>query len=491
MSVPPANDRPPTSQNTYRLPGIEREGIAQLSLLETALWPLQGGTLPEHRFDTTYEFSTAHGRKSAGVTVRAPMGLQTIDEYVLWGLLGATLSRGDPTPTLLATPFWMLRHLGLQTGGTQYTELKDALVRVAVTSYENTGFFNPESHEHEHVAFQFLSLLLPTIDGVGERIDTDRCWRIEWNPAFYRFCRMTGGNLLFDLDLHRQLTPASRRLFLKLKDRFWRSKRVFFNVDDLTIDGLGFSAARPQFKRKFDLLACIRELLSHKIIALGRGQADPKDLYIKRGKGSYVVAFYEGEYFRRTPAERAIRQKNAITDDPLYEPLRAIGIDEPGIRRLLKDFHRSLVQRWVRITDVAMHEKPRGFPGFKVSPAAFLMDGVQHKRTAPDWSYTHEKKREREQWQLEHRLPVGDELRPRYDEEKAQALQRFLASPEGQQVYQRTYAPYLAVHKLTDPHTPQRAAHAATIARIEKHDLAFPDYQTWLATYQQTVDQEA
>jgi hypothetical protein len=26
----------------YRLPGIEREGIAQLSLLETALWPLSG-----------------------------------------------------------------------------------------------------------------------------------------------------------------------------------------------------------------------------------------------------------------------------------------------------------------------------------------------------------------------------------------------------------------------------------------------------------------
>jgi len=34
--------RPP---KRYRLPGIEREGIAQLSVLETALWPLQGGEL--------------------------------------------------------------------------------------------------------------------------------------------------------------------------------------------------------------------------------------------------------------------------------------------------------------------------------------------------------------------------------------------------------------------------------------------------------------
>lgn len=27
-----------------------------------------------------------------------------------------------------------------------------------------------------------------------------------------------------------------------------------------------------------------------------------------------------------------------------------------------------------------MHEKPSGFPGFKVSPAAYLIDGIQHNR---------------------------------------------------------------------------------------------------------------
>ena len=191
-------------------------------------------------------------------------------------------------------------------------------------------------------------MLLPTVGGVGETVDNDRCWRIEWNPAFFRFCKATGGNLLFDLDLYRQLTPASRRLFLKLKDRFWRTKRVFMNVDDLTINGLGFSADRPLNKRKFDLTHCIRELLDHDVIALGRGQTDPKELFLKRGKGSYVVVFYEGEYFRQPRAERTVRQKNAIADDPLYEPLRKIGVDGPGIRRLLKTSGRSLIQRWVR-----------------------------------------------------------------------------------------------------------------------------------------------
>ena len=87
-----------TTMNRYRLPGIEREGIAQLSLLETALWPLQGGKLRANKFETGYEYSTAAGRKSAFVTVRAASGLQPTDELILWGLLGATLSQRTRSP---------------------------------------------------------------------------------------------------------------------------------------------------------------------------------------------------------------------------------------------------------------------------------------------------------------------------------------------------------------------------------------------------------
>jgi hypothetical protein len=105
-------------------------------------------------------------------------------------------------------------------------------------------------------------------------------------------------------------------LFLKLKDRFWRSKRVFLNVDDLTINGLGFAADRPLYKRKFDLLNCLRELLRQEVISLGRGQTDPKDLFLKRGKGSYVVVLYEGAYFRQPLTKRSISEKSAIADDP-------------------------------------------------------------------------------------------------------------------------------------------------------------------------------
>src|SRR4051812_6863138 len=88
-----------THAKRYRLPGIEHEGVAQLSLLETALWPLQGGKIPTPAFETTYGFTSSDKRRhTARVTVRSALGLQSIDEYVLWGLLGATLARKDADP---------------------------------------------------------------------------------------------------------------------------------------------------------------------------------------------------------------------------------------------------------------------------------------------------------------------------------------------------------------------------------------------------------
>jgi hypothetical protein len=465
----------------YRMPGIEREGIAQLSLLETALWPLQGGPLPFGQFQTQYEFTTAALRKTATVTVRAALGLNPSDELVLWGLLGATVNRHDVEPVLLATPFWMLRHLGMGTGGSQYSELRESLLRIAVASYQNTAFYNPETHEHEYAAFQFLSMLLPTVGGAGESVDNERCWRIEWNPAFFRFCRATGGTLLFDLDLFRQLSPASRRLFLKLQDRFWRTKRVFMNVDELTVDGLGFAASRPLKKRKYDLLNCIRELLECQVIELGRGQSDAKELFLKRGKGSYVVVFYEGTYFRQKPGERVLRQRDAISDDPLYEPLRKIGVDGPAIRRIFRKHSRSNIQRWVRITDAAMHEKPRGFTGFRASPAAFLIDGIENGRTAPDWMHVHEKRQQHKQWEQERKVvsAADGELCAAYDRERAAALQAFVASPEGQEKYRSAYPTLLVLHQATDPERCREAAREATLARIERLDFDFPEYAEW------------
>lgn len=470
-----------TSDKRYRLPGIRREGIAQLSLLETALWPLKGGARDGARFDTTYTFKDGEDKRDAQVSVYAPLGLQSIDEYILWGLLGLCLSRHKPEPTLLATPYWIMKRLGMDTGGSQYDQLRTSLERLALVAYQNTAFYNPITQTHERVALHFFSSYLPTC-GRGGNVDPERAWRVEWSPMFFQMCQATGGTLLFDLDLYRDLSPAARRLFLKLKDRFWRSKRVFLNVDDLTIHGLGLSADRPLKKRKFDLSACIDELLQKGIVELGRGQRGPQDLFLKRGKGLYVVQFFEGPYFRRPLAERTQARVQAIADDPLYQPLKSIGVDEAGIRRLFKQHSRGVIQQWIRVTDAAMHEQPRGFPGFKTSPAAFLMDAIGNERMPPDWIYAHEKEQKRQQWEREREATDHNEsdFRVRYQAQRIAALTAYLASPEGRTHYQAYFPTFLDFYRTVEPYRFQEAAREAAAGKVEREHFQFPDFGIWL-----------
>lgn len=477
------NDQPSAAGNLrrYRLPGIEREGIAQLSILETALWPLQGGKLPSSTFETSFRFTVEDSQRDASVRVFAPLGLQSMDEYILWGLLGLSLSRPQAESTLLASPYWLLKQLGMRTGGSQYDQLRGSLERLALTAYQNTGFYNPLTQQHERITLHFFSSYLPT-EGRGGEVATDRVWRIEWDKHFFQLCQMTGGTLLFDLDLYRELTPASRRLFLKLKDRFWRSKRVFLNVDDLTINGLGFSARRPLKKRKYDLMNCMRELLDNDIIELGRGQTDLHELFLRRSKGCYVAVFYQGAYFRQAVSKRTVRQKNAIATDALYEPLRAIGVDDPGIARLLRQHSRNLIQRWIRITDAAIHEKPAGFPGFKVSPAAFLMDAIDNERLPPDWIYAHDKRRQQEQWQRERKHYEMQEqtFRAQYDAERDAALKTYLETPEGRTQWEAAYQPLLTFYQRVEPLRFHAAARDAATGKVEREHFQFPDFSVWL-----------
>lgn len=469
----------------YRLPNIEREGIAQLSLLETALWPLQGGKLKGSTFETSYRFMESGKRHEANVRVFSPQGLQSIDEYILWGLLGITLAQSSSEATLLATPYWLIKQLGMAMGGFQYDQLRASLERLALAAYQNTGFYNPVSQQHERATLHFFSSFLPT-NGRGGDVAADRAWRIEWDKQFFAMCKATGGTLLFDLDLYRDLSPAARRLFLKLKDRFWRSKRVFLNVDDLTINGLGFSAERLLKKRKYDLIHCIRELLDHQVIELGQGQSSPHDLFLRRSKGCYVVVFCEGEYFRQAMSPRATRQKNAFADDPLYEPLRKIGVDAAAIRRLMKTHTRSHLQKWIRITDAAMHEKPQGFPGFKVSPAAFLIDGVQNGHLPPDWIYAHDKKHQQDLWEKERRKSAAgeQELWKQYNRERAQALEKYLQTSEGRRHFEAAFQLLLIFYGRVEPHRMKEAAAEAARSKVEREHIEFPDFSVWVLSHQ-------
>lgn len=466
--------------NRFRSPGSIRAGVAQISLLETALWPLDADSVEGVDYQTRYFFTPATTqnpgsakREVAKVQVRAPLRLHAGDEYYLWGLLSLTMEREDSDAKLIATPYWFLKRLGLPTGGRQYQLFRDALDRLASASYHCDHFYNPLTQAHEFVTFGFFNIFLPP------DIHSPQAWRIHWDADFFAMCKATGGRLLFDLDVYRSLDTASRRLFLKLKDRFWRSDQVRFDVDDLTVHGLGFSANRPLKKRKYDLMTCARRLLEHGMIALPHGAGDIHDLFAKRMKGRYVVTFHKGPYF--VAPETTAHLQGELSDSPLSEPLKAIGFSDAAIRRILKTYPRNRIERWITVTQAAMEGKPKGFPGFRESPQAFCLAGIKNNWMPPEWYYAHEKQEDQRRWdKARHAAQAGEqELRDAYQAERAVALQRYLRSEVPRDEYDFAYQTYLTLYRAQNDPRAEQLAREATDRRFEANGFTFPEFSAW------------
>lgn len=226
----------------------------------------------------------------------------------------------------------------------------------------------------------------------------------------------------------------------------------------------------------------MQELLEQGIIELGCGHVDVRDLFLKRGTGLYVVQFFEGPYFRQPLSDRSQGHQKVITDDPLYEPLQKIGVDEAGIRRLFKQFAREQIQKWIRITDAAINERPQAFPGFKTSPAAFLIDGIQNQRMPPDWIYAHEKEQQRRDWERQRQLQSAKEteLRQVYESERARAFKQYLTTSEGRSLVTQYLEALLPLYRVTEPHRAEAVAREAAISKVERENFQFQEFGTWL-----------
>jgi hypothetical protein len=146
--------------------------------------------------------------------------------------------------------------------------------------------------------------------------------------------------LAFDLEVYRQLDAATRRLYLLLKKMFWkRSTPLRLDIRHLTVDVLGFSAARPTWDLKADLVTCIERLVEHGILSLGH-ETSAKGLFRKLHKGQFSVMFHRGLNFDR----HSVATRDVL-DSPHYELLQTIGFEHPAIARILRTYSSKLTRR--------------------------------------------------------------------------------------------------------------------------------------------------
>ncbi|MGA2034419.1 MAG: hypothetical protein ABSG68_19410 [Thermoguttaceae bacterium] len=394
-------------------------GHAQLSLVEHALCPLDAGASLRGPYvhETQYWYSDKNRhRKQAQVRVTCPDGLSPADEFYLWGLLSLTFSQPQPTADFYATPYYCLRQLGLingaaNRGGKNYDLFRGAINRLSTVSYRNDHFFDPIRGEHRDVGFGFFSYSLPLDPG------SSRAWRIAWDPIFFEFCSAVRGALLFDFRSYRRLDEASRRLYLLLRKIFWRNEvSPVFDLHDLAVHTIGFSATHETYELKRKLWPCMERLLKEGIIRLPPGIADIRDLCTKKAKARYSVQFHRGPHFDQATPDAMTTNP---TDSSLYEPLATIGFDPPAIRRILTAYDPRLV---AECADMTLAAKERFGPKFfKKSPQAYFMDNIQEqskgKRTSPDWwrmLRAEEERRRRES--VHHDQPADDRCEKKFRE---------------------------------------------------------------------------
>jgi hypothetical protein len=382
-----------TAQKTRQtaLPASRPFGLGQLSLVEHALCPLDARTSLQpglvHR--TTFPYSDGQRkRRSAHVEVACPHGLSAHDEFYLWGLLALTLSQNSADAEFHATPHYCLRQMGLvdaqtRRGGRQYRQFAAAVERLSWVKYGCDAFYDPMRAEHCQVRFGFFSYRLP-LDPAS-----NRAWRVHWDGQFLEFVRAAGGSLQFDLERYRRLSPAARRLFLFLSKVFARSPHSpRMDLRQMSVDVLGLA---PQLPTKH-LLAKMRRIcaeLEREEIIMGPHAASIQ----KRTPGTYDVLLRRGDRFHVHGATPR------VTDSPLAEPLRLIGLDEAGITRVLRKYAASRVREWIDITLAAQERFGASF--FKRSPVAYFLDNLQKSqsagRTPPDWWHDIRKQEERRQ----------------------------------------------------------------------------------------------
>ena len=370
-----------------------RSGLGQLTLVEHALCPIDARTsLADNLvFDTGFFFTDANRHSQfAQAKVLCPLGLCAGDEFYLWGLLALTFAHRIDDGILCATPHYLLRQLGLIDqhacrGGRQYQQFAAAIERLSFVHYRSDQFYDPIRAEHRKVSFGFLSYSLP-ID-----LQSNRAWRIAWDPIFFELTRPVGGHFWFDLATYREFDPACRRLFLFLCKVFARRATTpRMPLRHLGESVIGFAPSLVTRDLKAKVRRCVVRLAQRQVVSR-------TSTFVKRGRGDYSLTLRRGRYFD----QRRSQQSDVKPDDtPLHEPLQAIGLDESTIRRLLRKYPHRLLQEWADITLAAKERFGDTF--FRRSPQAYFIDNVKHAaagaRTPPDW------------W---HELRKAEQRRPR------------------------------------------------------------------------------
>lgn len=396
-------------------------GMSQVSIVETALSPLDYHPGSSLRHTTEFHYFTKDRRKHTGsVTVTAPDGLSPTDELILYGLMAITFVDRNPVLELTATPHFLCRQLGLPIGGTHYKRLRESISRLSTVHYRNTAWWDRQRGQHRDVGFHFLSYDLST-----ETKPTDRSrepWTLIWDPLFFRLMLQSQGFIWFDFQSYRKLKqPAARRGFLLLQKIFHhRDTTPKFDLKAFATNQLGYS---PSLELKSIRQKIKRIIQNWQELGVVDENADPEQFFDQTGPGQWTICLRRGSRFANPQALRPWTRVNKAEEHPAYELLQQLGLPDHEIQeifinnqeRMIYVIRAALLSRNVSQTEKSgTNDRRQSF--FEIlnrTNDQFHED--QEKAWLAKEIYELRRKEASEQWDASHQPETIEKSKPKSD----------------------------------------------------------------------------
>ena len=360
-----------------------------MSLVEHSLGPLKA-TKECIVHETEYHYSENKKRRVANPQITWPLGYSPKDEFTLWGTAAVIMSQEEPNVSIHCSARYLLRRLGFSQGGKNIRDLRKSIKRLGQARYFNENFYDPIRKETRCVGFGLLSHDMP------EDKNSHRLWHVGIDPILYGLLEPKGGYLSFDLELCRKLTPMEQRLFLLLRKLFYRMEVTNpFDAWALSVHTLGCDDGQPMWKLRDNIKRCARKLESLGVIT---------GLLISERHGRTNIKFIRGTYWDESTESSTL--PTGLNQNPLYEGLTRIGLNEGRIRNVLRDYKAGTIREWLDVTQCGIENGHH----FTNCPEAFFNHyielGKQGKATAPDWyEKIRKSERERKSRQADNEFP--------------------------------------------------------------------------------------
>jgi hypothetical protein len=298
-------------------------------------------------------------------------GLPTpLDTDVLLVLIHHTGSQNGFTGrTVKFSRYELVRSLGWDTGGKSYRRLDDSLYKWAGTTlYYHGAWWDKSVRTWRSRTFHVIESL--DLKGRGSGVSTDDLQSsFTWNETLFDSFRANNLKSL-NLDVYFGLkSGTARQAYRFLDKRFYRAKRLEFDLRVFACEHVGLSRNYDSAQLKRRLEPALRELEG--IGFLERLSADRR--YRKDAEGTWKVVLV-----RRN--ERHVPQQTETASN-LAQELIARGVFAAEARKLAERHSEALIREKIGLHDWLLHATGRTR---LMNPAGFLAKAVACDLPLPD-----------------------------------------------------------------------------------------------------------